>query len=70
MLVDRWSGRLKTFDEQKRIDYLRRRFSGWWKKSRDRNRRRMRIGNGRRTRGRGGLRQQNRNMLDRRSWKR
>jgi hypothetical protein len=55
---------------QKKINYLRRRSSRWWKKSRDENRRRKRIRDGRRTRGRGGLRQWRRNMLNRRIWKR
>jgi hypothetical protein len=70
MLVSRQSKRLKIVDEQRRIDYSRRRFGGWQKKKRDGNRRRKRIGDGRRMRGRGGLRLWRRSMLNRRSWKR
>jgi hypothetical protein len=84
--VDRWSGRLKTIDVQKRINYLRRKFGRWRKRRRDKNRRRRRIGNRRRRRirnrrrrrirdrrrmrGRGGLRWRRRSMHNRRSWKR
>jgi predicted chitinase len=70
MLVNRQSRRLKIVDEQRRIDYSRRRFGRWQKKRRDGNRRRKRTGDGRRMRGRGGLRLRRRSMLDRRSWKR
>jgi hypothetical protein len=70
MLVDKWSGRLKTVNEPRRTDYSRRKFGGWQKKRRNRNRRRKRTGDGRRMRGRGGLRLRRRSTLDRKSWKR
>jgi hypothetical protein len=66
----RQSARQKIDDKQRRTGCLRRRFGGWQKKRRNESRRRKRTGDGRRMRGRGGLRLWRKSMLDRRSWKR
>jgi hypothetical protein len=66
----RRSARQKIDTEQRRTSCLRRRFGGWQRKRRNKSRRRKRTGDGRRMRGREGLRLQRKSMLDRRSWKR
>jgi hypothetical protein len=66
----RWSVRLRTADERRRIGYLRRRLGGWPRRRRFGDERRRQSGGGRRRKnGRKNLGRPRRNMRGKRSWR-